>query len=97
MAGEGRLIESVSKLLHLFFNQVWTICMEFGKSATYFDSQHAESCPYGRRNTEPSKLPALFLNFMHCHLDWPEKGSSHYPTTLNSDGKVSITCAAMPR
>ena len=48
--------------------------MEFGKSATNFDSPHAESCPNGRRNAEPPKLPALFPNSMHCCLNWPEKG-----------------------
>ena len=46
--------------------------MEFGKSETNFDSPHAESCPNGRRNAEPMKLPALFLNCMHCRLNWPE-------------------------
>ena len=57
-----------------FSDQLWTICMEFGQSATKFDSPHAESCPNDRRNAEASKLPALFPNCMHCRLDWPEKG-----------------------
>ena len=48
--------------------------MEFGKSATNFDRPHAESCPNGRRNAEPPKLPALFLSRMHCRLNWAEKG-----------------------
>ena len=57
-----------------FSDQLWTICMEFSKSATNFDSPHAESCPNGRRNAEPPKLPALFPNCMHCRLNWPGKG-----------------------
>ena len=56
-----------------FSDQLWTICMEFGKSATNFDRPHAESCPNGRRNVEPPKLPALFPNCMHCGLNWPRK------------------------
>ena len=47
--------------------------MEFGKNATNFDTPPAESCPNGRRNAEPPKLPALFLNYMHWRLNWPEK------------------------
>ena len=39
-----------------------------------FDSLHTESCPSGRRNTEPPKLTALFPNCMHRRLNWPEKG-----------------------
>ena len=34
--------------------------MEFGKSATNFDSPPAESCPNGRQNAELPKLSALF-------------------------------------
>ena len=56
-----------------FSDQLWTICMELGKSATNFDRPHAESCTTGRRNAEPPKLPALFPNCMHCRLNWPEK------------------------
>ena len=48
--------------------------MEFGKSATNFDSSHAEACPNGSRNAESPKLPALFPNCMHCRLTSPEKG-----------------------
>ena len=48
--------------------------MEFGKSATNFDSPHAESCPNGPQKAEPPKLPALFSNCMYCRLNWPEKG-----------------------
>ena len=34
--------------------------MEFGKSATNFDSPSAESCLDDHRNAEPPNLPALF-------------------------------------
>ena len=67
-------------MLYTFSDQLWTICMEFSKSATNFDSPHAESCPNGRRNTEPPKLLALFPNCMHCRLTWPEKGVYEYCT-----------------
>ena len=60
-----------------FSDQFWTICTEFGKSATNFDIAAAESCPTGRRTAEPPKLPALFPKCMHCRLNWPEKGVFH--------------------
>ena len=53
-----------------FSNQICTICMEFGKNATNFDSPHAEIRIIPER---PPKLPALFPNCMHCRLNWPEK------------------------
>ena len=64
-----------------FPDQIWTICMEFGKSATKFDRPHAESCPNVRRNADPPKLPTLFPNCMHYRLNWPEKGV-HNPHDL---------------
>ena len=54
-----------------FSDQLWTICMKFGKSATNFDSPPAESCPNGRRNSE---IICTFPNCVHCRLNWPEKG-----------------------
>ena len=62
-----------------FSDQLWTICLKFGKSATNFDSPLAESCPNGRRNDEPPKLPALFPSCMHCRLNCPEKGVRTLP------------------
>ena len=59
-------------------DQLWTICMEFGKSVTNFDRSHAASCPNSRRNAEPPKSPALFPNCMHCRLNWPQKGVVTY-------------------
>ena len=73
-ASHSSVVQSNVVLYYTFSDQLWTICMEFGKSATNFDSPHAESCPNGRRNAEPPKLPALFPNCMHCRLNWPEKG-----------------------
>ena len=67
-----------------FSGQFWTICMEFGKSATNFDIPAAESCPNGRRTTVPPKLPALFPKCMNCHLNWPEKGVVSLPFRLLS-------------
>ena len=58
---------------YTFFDQLWTICMGFGKSATNFEIPAAESCPNGRRTAEPPKLPALLPRYMHCRLNWPEK------------------------
>ena len=37
---------------YTFSDQLWTICMEFGESATNCAIPVAESCPNGRRNAE---------------------------------------------
>ena len=42
-------------------------------SATNFGNPPAQSCPNGRQNAQPPKLPALFPNCMHCRLNWPER------------------------
>ena len=47
--------------------------MEFGKSATNFDSPPAESCQNGAKL--PNRRNASNISeFMHCRLNWPEKG-----------------------
>ena len=61
------------RVQYIFSDQFWTICTEFGKSATNFDIPAAESCSNGRRTAEPPKLTALFPKCMHCRLHWPEK------------------------
>ena len=67
--GDGKLADLVVLLFNCsfsmfhstpFYDQFWTFCMEFGKSATNFDIPAAESFPNGRRNAEPTKLPAVF-------------------------------------
>ena len=69
----SRPFNLIPSYLHLFSDQIWKICMEFGKSATNFDIPTAESCPTGRRTVEPPKLPALSPKCMHCCLNWSEK------------------------
>ena len=73
-----------------FSDQFWTICMQFGKSATNFDIAAAESCPTGRRTAEPPKLPALFPNCMHCRLNWPEKGVFHAWNQMVDDWTITF-------
>ena len=54
-----------------FSDQLWIICMKFGKSATNFDIPAAESCPNGRRPAEMPKLHPLLPKCMHCSLNRP--------------------------
>ena len=57
-----------------FSDQLWTICMEFGKSATNFDSPAAESCPNGRRNEGTAELPCTFSKMHALPPKLTEKG-----------------------
>ena len=63
-----------------FYDQFWTICMYFGKSATNFGIAAAESRRTGHRSADSPKLPALFPKCMHCRLNWPEKVYFLVPT-----------------
>ena len=89
-----------------FSDQFWTICMKFGKSATNFDIAAAESCPTGRRNAEPPKLPALFP----CLYNYMELPASRYsdqsgqtiiivakPFKIRQTGDVSPSLASLAR
>ena len=45
---------------YTFSDQFWTICMQFGKSATNFDIAAAESCPTGRRTCRTAEIACTF-------------------------------------